>query len=472
MKRDIKKKDREKSPVRTGPERVIESDKARSVFFRSVIDFIDRDPFSESYGQTVGSLLATLSNQLGTLYAAFYRGITAEGLFRYEDSIDHGQDLLPPLFEIDSAFARWVCRERRPVLIDAFYSGAGSIDEREMEFLSRIDENGFSYACLVGDEKRPYGMIFFGGGPQGKSFSDPESEFVEMLSRAAAVKIRNTSLINEAAEFKKRTDRFARFRQEVFRQSQDRLKMPVSVMKSTIYSVETDDISSGILVDMARSAVENMESRLEQFFSLCEIDSEGAHLDIKKTDISSLVEDLLREYIPELEEKSITVRFDDKAAGRELYVDPVSLGVVIRNIIDNAVRHIDRGGEIEVGLYLTDTLPREEGIELRMWDTLPQEEGSSDLGTASKNFPFNRNSYENNLVLKIRDNGPGIAGDRIALLSSIPEKIDSDKTGEARSVPTGLAVAQNIIEGHGGRFFCSSTVGQGSEFSIWLPAGF
>ena len=226
MKKDIKKKDVEKKSGRHEPERIMENDKARSKFFRSVIAFLDNGSLSESPDQIVRSVLVTLSKQLDTGHAAFYRGVPAEGLFRYKDSLDHGKASHPPAFEIDSAFTRWVGKEQKPVFIDGFYSGAGDLNPREMEFLSRIDENGFSYACVVGDNHHLYGMIFFGGGSEGKSYSGPEFEFVEMLSKAAAVKIRDASLINDAAEFKKRIELFDHFRQEVFKRNRDRLKTP------------------------------------------------------------------------------------------------------------------------------------------------------------------------------------------------------------------------------------------------------
>ncbi len=472
MKKDIKSRDtwKDRSPQTGGQKAGSES--PGSNLFRAVIGFLAGHPSRTGSGSIPRSLLSTLSDQINVEHAAFYRCIPEEGLFRFEDSVGHGKDLFPPLFPIDSAFSGWARNKRGPLFIDGFFTGAGDLDPKELQFLSGIDELGLSYACIIEDDDNTYGIVFFGGSPRKTGFSGPESEFVEMLGVAAAVRFRDSLLISGAEESKKKADRFSQFRRQVFKHGRDRLKTPVSVMKSAVYSVETDDIGSGILVDMAKSAVQDVESRLEQFLALSGIDCDGARLDIKKTDISSLMEDLLREYIPELEEKSITVRFDDQVAGRELYADPASLGVVVRNIIDNAVKNIRRGGEIKIDMFITDDLPGDdEGVELRMWD--PGEGGS---GGKIKTVRFSEaprssmNGYESSLVLKVRDNGPGIESERISSLASIPEVTGPDITESGPGFATGLAVAQNIIEGHGGRFFCRSALGAGCEFSVWLPA--
>jgi two-component system NtrC family sensor kinase len=67
--------------------------------------------------------------------------------------------------------------------------------------------------------------------------------------------------------------------------------------------------------------------------------------------------------------------------------------------------------------------------------------------------------------VRVRDNGMGIAAD---VLPRIFEPFFTTKEDQHRT-GLGLAVAQNIVEHHGGRLAASSTPEQGTEFTLALP---
>ncbi len=70
-----------------------------------------------------------------------------------------------------------------------------------------------------------------------------------------------------------------------------------------------------------------------------------------------------------------------------------------------------------------------------------------------------------NIVLIVRDNGPGI-------LPELREKIFTPffTTGKiGQSAGLGLAVVQSIIRNHGGEITMRSHTGKGTEFCITLP---
>jgi len=69
------------------------------------------------------------------------------------------------------------------------------------------------------------------------------------------------------------------------------------------------------------------------------------------------------------------------------------------------------------------------------------------------------------IEILVRDNGPGIAPD---VAPHIFEPFFTTKTDEQRT-GLGLAVAQSIVETHGGQIAVCSQPGQGAEFSIRLP---
>jgi signal transduction histidine kinase len=69
------------------------------------------------------------------------------------------------------------------------------------------------------------------------------------------------------------------------------------------------------------------------------------------------------------------------------------------------------------------------------------------------------------VVCMVSDNGTGIAEDRLSLIF---EKYEADgKTKRAYGL--GLAICKTFVEAHGGTIGARSHVGQGSEFTFWLP---
>jgi signal transduction histidine kinase len=78
---------------------------------------------------------------------------------------------------------------------------------------------------------------------------------------------------------------------------------------------------------------------------------------------------------------------------------------------------------------------------------------------------------DNTIVLVVRDNGKGIAPDKLRRIFDpfFSTKSGPDETGKG-GTGLGLASCRNIIESHRGRIRVQSTVGKGTAFTIKLPA--
>jgi two-component system phosphate regulon sensor histidine kinase PhoR len=103
----------------------------------------------------------------------------------------------------------------------------------------------------------------------------------------------------------------------------------------------------------------------------------------------------------------------------------------VSNLLTNAVRYTPPGGRIQLA-----------------WT--PQPDGSADIS--------------------VRDSGAGIAAEHVPRLTERFYRVDRSRSRETGGTGLGLAIVKHVAQRHGGELRIDSTLGQGSCFTIHLPA--
>lgn len=86
-----------------------------------------------------------------------------------------------------------------------------------------------------------------------------------------------------------------------------------------------------------------------------------------------------------------------------------------------------------------------------------------------KNVRIETTAGEGMIVIAVSDDGVGIPADQQAHLFERFRQINRDQL-EQQGAGLGLAIAQELIQLHGGEIMVESTLGEGSTFTILLPA--
>jgi len=77
---------------------------------------------------------------------------------------------------------------------------------------------------------------------------------------------------------------------------------------------------------------------------------------------------------------------------------------------------------------------------------------------------------EGQVFAAIRDNGEGIAAGAIPRLTERFYRVDVKRSRERGGTGLGLAIVKHIINRHQGRLGIESRPGEGSTFTVFLPA--
>lgn len=467
---------RESSP---DVKRVEESLERKNITFEALFRLIEKIGTTLDLRTIVRLFLLTLMGQLRVRRVALYLVSSDGKYFEVHHTLGIGLQALPEAVGAGDAFVRWVKAVDGAQHIDSFFSNAGGgAPEGTTRFLGDLVECGFAYVFPLTDRDGLLGVVFCSGRVTGEGFSRFDNELLRMLAKVASMTIRNAVLYRAAIRSKNELEKFSDIKKEFINHTSHELRTPITVLKSALWSIEPGEIEEDILIDMSKDAVLRMQSKIEQLLSLNDIELNATSFDLVPTDVASLLEDCLREIIPEVEEKQVTVDFIDRTGCREIMVDASKMKLVFRSIIDNAVKFVERGGEISVAAEITEIPPGEvDGIEIRDW-----------AGGAGGDMPYSLvgDSAENSvdaalcpagdsnmtrgvyLVTRVRDNGIGIPAGEIANLAEPFARASNSPMKNVSGLGIGLSVAQKIIAGHGGKLFCRSEEGEGAEFSIWL----
>jgi two-component system phosphate regulon sensor histidine kinase PhoR len=128
------------------------------------------------------------------------------------------------------------------------------------------------------------------------------------------------------------------------------------------------------------------------------------------------------------------------AAPPSLLVSPAEaeqLAQVLRNLLENALRHGKREGLVRASLTRVTGGPR-----------LPNRPG---------------------ILLAVADDGPGIPREHIPRLTERFYRVEQGRGRGTGGTGLGLAIVKHIVNRHRGQLIIESDPGHGATFKVWLP---
>jgi len=260
-----------------------------------------------------------------------------------------------------------------------------------------------------------------------------ELEFVETENAAkedAACLLIVSDLTENVRANKMKTDFVANASHE--------LRTPLAAIRAALdnFSEEVyeDRVTLEKIIQVVDRHVSRLDALIEDLLALNSTEDETISGRLEQTNVAdqrSWIEELFRKRIDEKRLLfSVVSDFEDVS----FRVDNKRLGLILQNLMDNAVKFTPEGGRISL-------IFRREGA---------------------------------NLVIECRDTGLGIAAEEQQRVFERFYQVDSAKTGDGRLRGTGLglAIVKHAVERLRGSVTLESRIAQGSVFTVRIPVEF
>ena len=180
-----------------------------------------------------------------------------------------------------------------------------------------------------------------------------------------------------------------------------------------------------------------MRRLIEDLLSLTRIELNEHNPPAGETDVAAVVREAVAALSPLAEAEGIVIRTDPYEPHRVIG-DRDDLTQVFQNLIHNAIKYGRAGGEVRVHFGRAEAPSRREG--------------------------------SSQVVVSIEDDGEGIPREAIPRLTERFYRVDVKRSRERGGTGLGLAIVKHILNRHQGRLQIESVPGEGSTFSVFLPA--
>lgn len=250
----------------------------------------------------------------------------------------------------------------------------------------------------------------------------------------------------------------------------------VKLLVETLQSSPPPQVAQRMLVQMAHE-VDAVTQLVDELHELSQIESGRVALQMAPAALGPVAARALDRIRPQAERKTVRVVAHVSDSLPPAMIDPQRIGQVLLNLLHNAVKFTQPGGEIVVRAIAITVAPEVQtiGYVERRLDEIPSGQNRRHYAppiarqgrpTVKMPQPLAPGNW---LVVTVTDTGIGIPQRDLPRVFERFYKVDRARTRNAGGTGLGLAIAKHLIEGHGGRIWATSDEGDGSTFSFTLP---
>lgn len=208
------------------------------------------------------------------------------------------------------------------------------------------------------------------------------------------------------------------------------LSTPLQIVSGYIEMLEGQEVTlSPERIDVIKTEIEHLRRLVGDMTTLTQAESGGLEMQLQPIDPVNLMDYIQRTYEPLARQKSIELELivDEKLP--LINIDEGRMVQVLKNLMDNALRHTPAGGSIRLSGEMT-----------------------------------------NEVSIRVRDSGEGIEAEDLPYVFDRFYRADKNRSGNSGKMGLGLAICRALVNAQGGTISVESAgKGEGTIFILRFP---
>ena len=324
------------------------------------------------------------------------------------------------------AFA--VLRTGRPELVSDITDDMlvqGARDERHLRLIRSLGLKSYICVPLV-VSGNTLGVLTFATAESGRTYTDADLALATDLAHRAAVAIENTQLYQALRDTDRRKDEFLATLAHELRNPLAPVRNALQILKMPRVDAQTVERSR----EMMEQQVHHLVRLVDDLLDVSRLMRGKIELRRERVELATVVARAVETVQPLIEAQGHVLSVRMASDSLLLEADPVRLAQVVGNLLTNAAKYTEPNG--------------------RIWLTA---ERDGDMA-----------------VLRVRDNGIGIAPAMLPRIFELFVQMDHASTKAQGGLGIGLTLVKNLVEMHNGIVQARSEgLGRGCEFVVRLP---
>jgi PAS domain S-box-containing protein len=208
------------------------------------------------------------------------------------------------------------------------------------------------------------------------------------------------------------------------------LRNPLAALRNAIYSARLDASRRDRALEIAGRQIDQLGRLVDDLLDLARITHGQVRLNKQRVSLAEVVERSIDTARPLITQRGHVVSVSTPSEPVCVVGDPARLEQLVGNLLANAARYTNPGGRIELSVEC----------------------------------------QEREAVLRVRDNGIGIAPEMLPRIFDLFAQARAEHEGAPGGLGIGLAIVRDLVALHGGRVDAHSEgPGRGAEFVVSLP---
>ena len=230
------------------------------------------------------------------------------------------------------------------------------------------------------------------------------------------------------------TEEQERLKTEFFSNLSHELRTPLNVILGSVQLIESEirNEKDAKRIKVLKQNCFRLLRMINSLIDITKIDAGYFKINKENYNIVNIIENIVLSVAEYVEQKNISIQFDTDVEEKIIACDPDALERIMLNLISNSIKFSNTGDHITVDLY-------DQGEEI---------------------------------CIIVKDTGIGIPKNQIKEIFKRFRQVDKSFRRNHEGSGIGLSLVEALVKMHGGSIQADSVYGEGTEFTIQLPADY